>query len=370
MLADVGPSALWYLTRATGAVTLILLTVSVALGVANIGRLQAAGWPRFVVEGVHRNASLLALAVLLVHIVTSLLDPFAGIHVLDSLVPFIGSYRPLWLGFGAFASDLLLAIAITSIVRRRLGHRAWRATHWFAYLCWPVAVLHAAGTGSDIKQAWMLALLVICVLAVVAAVWARVGFGWPTQRGLRWTALAASIALPLAFVAWLPGGPLAKNWALRAGTPLRDLRRTSATISANRGGSSGSTGSTTTAPPTRTISAFTAGVSGTTSQVQSTNGQIEVHIHLRVASRQLDALDVRIYGEPLQGGGVQMTSSAVAIGTHAAPTLYSGAVTGLDGTNITARVSSAGGRHLAVGVALRIDGVTGRSSGTVEVSPA
>ena len=62
VLANVGPSALWYLTRATGAVTLILLTVSVALGVANVGRLQAAGWPRFVIEGVHRNASLLALA--------------------------------------------------------------------------------------------------------------------------------------------------------------------------------------------------------------------------------------------------------------------------------------------------------------------
>ena len=147
-LANVGPSALWYLTRATGAVALVLLTVSVALGVANIGRLQAAGWPRFVVEGLHRNVSLLALALLAVHILTSLLDPFAGIRLIDAIVPLTSVYRPLWLGLGAFASDLLIAIALTSVLRRRLGYGAWRATHWFAYLCWPVAVSIRSATPS------------------------------------------------------------------------------------------------------------------------------------------------------------------------------------------------------------------------------
>ena len=183
--ANVGPSALWYLTRATGAVTLLLLTVSVVLGVATVGRLQTAGWPRFVVEGLHRNVSLLAILVLLVHIVTSVLDPFASIHLIDAVVPFTASYRPLWLGLGAFASDLLIAIALTSVVRRRLGHGAWRATHWLAYLCWPVAVLHTVGTGSDVKQVWLLALTAACIVAVIVAVWARIGFGWPQQRGLR-----------------------------------------------------------------------------------------------------------------------------------------------------------------------------------------
>src|ERR1700730_18596370 len=179
--ATIGPSALWYLTRATGAVTLLLLSVSMVIGIVGVGRLQAAGWPRFVVDGVHRNVSLLALVLLLVHIVTSVLDPFASIHVIDAVVPLTSSYRPIWLGLGAFASDLLLAIAITSVVRRRLGHAVWRATHWLAYVCWPIAVLHTVGTGSDVKQVWLLALTAACIAAVSVAVWARVGFGWPAQ---------------------------------------------------------------------------------------------------------------------------------------------------------------------------------------------
>jgi DMSO/TMAO reductase YedYZ heme-binding membrane subunit len=370
-LASVGPSALWYLTRSTGAVALVLLTVSVALGIANVSRLQAAGWPRFVVDGIHRNASLLALVVLAVHIVTSLLDPFAGIRLIDAVIPFTSSYRPLWLGLGAFASDLLIAIAITSVIRRRLGHRTWRAVHWLAYLCWPVAILHTAGTGSDIRQTWMLAILTLCVLTVIVAVWARVGFGWPSRRGLRIGALAASLALPLAFVAWLPGGPLAKNWAARAGTPLKDLQQASATTATagSSGGSQRSSGGTSGGSATH-VTAFTAPVSGTATEGQTANGLVEVHIALSVSSARLDSLDVRLYGEPLSGGGVQMTSSAVSFGTASNPTLYVGTVTGLNGSNISARVSSAGGQTLVLEVALQIDGSTGSASGNVQVTPA
>jgi len=162
LAATSAPSALWYLTRATGAVALLLLTVSLVLGIANVGRLQRPGWPRFVVEGLHRNVSLLAMTLLTVHIVTTLLDPFAGIHLIEAFVPFVGSYRPIWVGLGALAFDLMLAIVITSMIRRRLGHGVWRATHWLAYACWPVAVLHTVGTGSDVKQVWLLALTAAC----------------------------------------------------------------------------------------------------------------------------------------------------------------------------------------------------------------
>ena len=219
LLATAGPSALWYLTRATGAVTLLLLTASVVLGVANVGRLHSTRWPRFVIEGVHRNVSLLAIAVLIVHIATSVLDPFAGIHLIDAVVPFVGSYRPFWLGLGAFASDLLLAVAITSLVRRRLGHGAWRAIHWLAYLCWPVAVMHTVGTGSDVKQVCVFALTAGCVVSVIVAVWARVGFGWPARRGLRSTAVAASVEYspPRSFC-----GSRTRPAGRRLGGPLRN----------------------------------------------------------------------------------------------------------------------------------------------------
>jgi len=357
LAASTGSRSLWYLTRATGAVTLLLLTGSVVLGVANIGRLQTTGWPRFVVEGVHRNISLLAVVLLVVHIATSVLDPFAGIHLIDALIPFVGTYRPIWLGLGAFASDLLLAIVVTSLVRRRLGHGVWRATHWLAYLCWPVAVVHTVGTGSDVKQVWLLALTAICVAAVVVAVWARVGFGWPARRGLRGTAFAASVALPAVLVIWLPSGPLGSNWALRSGTPASVLAKTGGSVATPSPSSGGGT-----------VSAFSAAVSGTVGQSQVGNGLIAVNISLSDANASLPSLALQIVGEQQAGGGVQMTSSSAAAGTAANPQLYTGSIVSLSGTSIVARVASAGGQALQLSLALQIQS-SGATTGTVQVTP-
>lgn len=215
----VGPSLYWYLTRASGTVALTLLTASMVIGVAAIARLRAPGVPRFVVDGIHRTASLLAVAFLVVHILTASLDSFASISLLAAVVPFAGSYRPLWLGLGAVAFDLLLAVAFTSVVRDRMGHATWRGVHWLAYAAWPVAVVHGLGTGSDVHQRWMQAITVACILVVLAAVAARAIIGWPENLGLRVGALAMSVVFAGGLAAWLPGGPLGKGWARRAGTP-------------------------------------------------------------------------------------------------------------------------------------------------------
>jgi hypothetical protein len=136
------------------------------------------------------------------------------------VVPFIGSYRPFWLGLGAVAFDLLLAVAITSLIRQRLGHRAWRATHWMAYACWPIALLHGLGTGSDVKSSWSLALTAICVIAVALAVAVRALAGWSEHRIIRGGALTLTALVPIGLILWLPGGPLGRGWARRAGTPV------------------------------------------------------------------------------------------------------------------------------------------------------
>ena len=215
----VGPSVYWYLTRASGTVSLILLTASVVIGIAAIARLRGPGVPRFVVDGVHRTASLLAVAFLAVHIITSVLDSFASISLVDAVIPFVGSYRPLWLGLGTVAFDLLLAVAITSLVRDRMGHATWRGVHWLAYVAWPVAVVHGLGTGSDIHQSWLQLITVACVLTVLAAVVGRAMLGWPDNLRVRIGALALSAVFAGGLAIWLPSGPLGKGWARRAGTP-------------------------------------------------------------------------------------------------------------------------------------------------------
>src|SRR4051794_15306475 len=168
-----GPSALWYATRGTGATALVLLTASVALGIGEVRTWRPGGAPRFAVASMHRTVSLLAVALLALHIATTLLDPFPRIGAANAVVPFQTDYRPLWLGLGSVSTDLLLALVLTSLVRRRLGYRTWRGVHWLAYACWPVALVHGLGAGSDTRSTWMLVLTLACVLAVGAAIAAR-----------------------------------------------------------------------------------------------------------------------------------------------------------------------------------------------------
>ena len=170
VLATSGPTAMWYLTRATGAVAMILLTVSVVLGVVNVRRWRGERWPRFVLDALHRNVSLLVLAVIVVHVLTTVLDGFAPVTLVDGVIPFRTAYRSLWVGLGALSFDLLLAVAITSLVRARLGHRTWRAVHWLAYGSWPLALVHGLGSGTDVKAGWMVVLTGVCLLAVIWAV--------------------------------------------------------------------------------------------------------------------------------------------------------------------------------------------------------
>ncbi|MEN3307014.1 MAG: methionine sulfoxide reductase heme-binding subunit [Micromonosporaceae bacterium] len=161
-------NALWYLGRGTGAVSLILLTIVVALGIGSRSGRPVFGLPRFAVTAVHRNASLLAVVLLVVHVTTLLFDPYAQLRLVDLVLPFAGSYRPFWLGLGTLGFDLILALVATSLLRHRLGLRAWRAVHWLAYAAWPVAVLHALGNGTDSHTLWLRAIAGGCV-AIAAA---------------------------------------------------------------------------------------------------------------------------------------------------------------------------------------------------------
>jgi sulfoxide reductase heme-binding subunit YedZ len=165
---------LWYTTRGAGAVSLVLLSAVVVLGLLARVRFEAHGWPRFLSAAVHGDLALMTLVFLLLHIVTAVVDPFTHLG-LAALVPFGSSYRTLWLGLGAIAFELLIAIVATSLLRRYIGARVWRGIHWLAYASWPVAVLHGVGTGTDSSALWMLVIDVVCVAAVgMALIWRMV----------------------------------------------------------------------------------------------------------------------------------------------------------------------------------------------------
>src|SRR3977135_2936208 len=166
-------TVLWYTKRGAGAVTLILLTAVVVLGVLSALRAQSPRWPRFLTTGLHRNLALVTIVFLALHIVTAVVDPFTHLGWLAAVVPFSSYYRTFWLGLGVISFELLVAIVVTSLLRGFIGHGAWRAIHWLSYASWPIAVVHSFGTGTDTWSVWMLAIDVLCILAVAAAVAAR-----------------------------------------------------------------------------------------------------------------------------------------------------------------------------------------------------
>jgi sulfoxide reductase heme-binding subunit YedZ len=158
---------LWFSSRATGVVSVVLFTAVMVLGIASAGRARLAGLPRAGLLRLHRTLTLASIAFLAVHIVTAIADGYVDLSYLDVFLPFAAGFDPLWIGLAAVAVDLLVAIGITSMLRGHLPLRLWRWVHLSAYAMWPLAVLHGFGvTGGDSKQIWMLIVDVICIAAV------------------------------------------------------------------------------------------------------------------------------------------------------------------------------------------------------------
>jgi ferredoxin len=166
-------------SSATGVISLVLLSAVVVLGILLDRRVRLPGLPRFAGLSLHRYASLLAVTFLALHIITAVAGPYARIQLAAIVVPFASAYARTWIGLGAVATDLILALVATSLLRRLLSFRVWRAVHWLAYACWPFAVAHSIGTGGGMRGGRLLDLAVVCVVAVTAAV------GWRVAAALR-----------------------------------------------------------------------------------------------------------------------------------------------------------------------------------------
>ena len=161
---------LWYASRATGIVALLLLTAVMLLGILVTRQGRLPGLPRFAVSGLHRNLSLLATAFVVLHVLAAVADGFVNIPLTAAVVPLTSPYERIWLSLGAISLDLSLALIVTSLLRRHLSRRAWRAVHLLAYLSWPVAWLHSFYSSGDLQHGILFVIGLICAVAVVGAV--------------------------------------------------------------------------------------------------------------------------------------------------------------------------------------------------------
>jgi sulfoxide reductase heme-binding subunit YedZ len=343
-------TAYWYLTRSTGVVALLLLSAVVVLGTLGPMRLGSSPrWPRFAIGTLHRDLSLLVVIVLVIHIATTVLDGFAPIGWLDAVIPFRSSYRPLWLGFGALACDLLLALVFTSLIRVRLGQRRWRAVHWLAYVSWPVAMLHGLGTGSDADQSWMLIFTAICAGAVLSAFVARVHRDPAPFRSLRTGWLSLAFVTPVALAVFAAIGPLSPGWAQRAGTPAALLHPAERPTAAA-------------APVTRSSSATVVG----RLKRSRVHGGALIDLTLALEGGARGVVRIRLAGRSLAGGGISLLGSQVDFSDPSLGVVLGGTVISLNGDDFRARVTGAG-QTIVLDAELRIDQQSDRVSGLLRM---
>lgn len=348
----------WDTARAGGLISYVLLTTAVALGLVLRNRWQSTRWPRLVTNDLHGYVSLLALVFIAVHVVAVAIDPFTHFGLTAVLLPFASHYRPVWMSLGIVALYLLLAVWVSSRLRRRIGHRLWRQIHVLAFAVYGAATLHGLGTGSDTRTIWAGALYAASVALVGSLLAVRLLA--PAGRDARRRPLVASAAAVVVLVAaaWSLGGPFAPGWSARAG---------GAAVHAAVAAPPGSVPRRVPARrPTSVVRVpFTARYAGhVTVDPVNDRGRVTVRIDGALSGATKDHLEILIHGIPLEDGGVAMEQSRVRMGTTTP--LYRGEITSLTGTRLVAAVRSPH-QHLRLGLVLRIDrdgSVVGQVHGT------
>lgn len=164
--------AIWYFARSAGIVAYLLLSASVLLGVLMAGKAKLA-WPRFAVEEVHRFLAILTGVFIVLHGTSLLLDTVVPTSLLQEVLPFTSSYRPLAVGLGICTAELLAAVAVSNALRPRLRHRTWRRLHYLTLPAWVLASLHGVLAGTDRFDPWFAALAAGTFCAVCIAAFAR-----------------------------------------------------------------------------------------------------------------------------------------------------------------------------------------------------
>ena len=329
---------------------LILLTATVLVGVATAAGASGPGIPRVITGALHRNLSLLVLVFVAAHVLTTVLDGYAPIGLTAVFVPFSSSYRGFWLGLGAVAFDLLLAVTVTSLLRDRMSYRAWRAVHWLSYACWPVALWHGLGTGTDTRVPWLLAVDALCGASVLGVA------GWRLARAhqgpARITLIGTAVLLPLATIVFAAVGPLQPGWARRAGTP--------ASLPGAHQASGQTTGSA--SQPDTAPAGFTGQVHQATGPAA---GQVTITVDGRTSGPMARAVTVVLQGTP-DGTGIAMSRGTVLLGAAGQDPAREGPVTQLDGHQLTVALGGPAAQTEWAHLYLVISGV--RASGRLSVS--
>lgn len=167
----------WLVSRASGVVSLLLVSASVTIGLAMASKIVRKRGAAPVLVRIHEQTALAGLIAIAVHGITLLGDQWLNPGPGGLVVPFTMSYRPAFTGLGIVAGYLAALLGLTFYVRRSIGARLWRKLHRATVLVWLLGVIHTLGAGTDAGSAWLQALMLVTGVPIVVLFAIRVTRG-------------------------------------------------------------------------------------------------------------------------------------------------------------------------------------------------
>jgi hypothetical protein len=167
----------WYLTRAAGVTLYLLLWAATVLGLGLTTTLFDRVGGRALIYSLHAYATQLAYGFLALHLITLAADPTVHFGPRELFVPFAAAWREPWTGFGVLAAELTVLIGVSFGLRRLTGFRAWRLLHWLTIPLYAMALMHAAGSGTDAGQSWAKLLYIATGAAAALLLLTRIFLG-------------------------------------------------------------------------------------------------------------------------------------------------------------------------------------------------
>lgn len=361
MLAAVTISPLWYISRSAGFVGLALLGVIGVLGIVTAGNFHFGRGSRFIAPEVHRSLSLLAIVILAIHVGAAVLDKYSRIGFKDIFIPFVSQYRPIWIGIGALAVDIGIAVLITSFLRVKMGYKSWKAIHWLSYPVFALSIIHGLGSGSDSPILLGKAIYIAVGGILLVGVFVRLASMRDLSKLKKLSLAIASVMVPVVVISWAIVGPFTSSWPTRAQGGLHQAVLASAQVPVSK-----KTTRVSSAPFNLPVG-YSSGWQGKVDE-SPPNSQGEVAIRLlgKLAASKGYEFSIVLIGIP-QDGGVSMASSIVEIANSAGTTVYKGTVTSLSGSTIVCSLSGSTGGDITLVAALQLSS-SNTFSGTVTTS--
>jgi len=158
---------MWYVTRAAGIISFLLLWLSTVWGLAVTNKVLDPVLHRAFTYDFHQFLSLLAIGFIFLHVGVLLADKYLPFSVAQILVPFSAPYRPVWVGLGTIGLYLTLVVSITFYIRKWIGQKTFRVIHLASYLAFIAAALHGLFAGTDSPLPTVQVMYVVTTLSVV-----------------------------------------------------------------------------------------------------------------------------------------------------------------------------------------------------------